>query len=124
MKVSHDFKGRQATLSFDGKPSEAVRSCLKANGFRWSPSGSYWWRSRITGAADVLDSVRRIIDRESGVKLPDAPCWLCKDPNGYFRNRGAATPVWCDACDKKAREDDERRRIAADDFDLANNRSL
>jgi hypothetical protein len=27
-----------------------------------------------------------------------APCWKCGDPNGKFRNLGAATPVWCDAC--------------------------
>lgn len=26
------------------------------------------------------------------------PCWICKDPAGYFRNLGAATPVWCDKC--------------------------
>ena len=22
-------------------------------------------------------------------------------PNGYFRNRGAATPIWCDRCHKE-----------------------
>jgi hypothetical protein len=27
-----------------------------------------------------------------------APCWKCGDPDGKFRNLGAATPVWCDAC--------------------------
>jgi len=26
------------------------------------------------------------------------PCWVCKDPAGKFRNLGAASPVWCDAC--------------------------
>lgn len=27
-----------------------------------------------------------------------APCWDCGDPDGKFRNFGAATPVYCDAC--------------------------
>lgn len=27
-----------------------------------------------------------------------APCWICQDPNGRFRQRGAGTPVWCDKC--------------------------
>lgn len=27
-----------------------------------------------------------------------APCWICGNPAGKFRNLGAATPVWCDAC--------------------------
>jgi len=27
-----------------------------------------------------------------------APCWICKDPAGKFRNMGPATPVWCNAC--------------------------
>lgn len=27
-----------------------------------------------------------------------APCWICKSPDGQFRNLGAATPVWCDTC--------------------------
>lgn len=29
---------------------------------------------------------------------PSAPCWICGNPNGFFRNLGPATPVWCDAC--------------------------
>lgn len=27
-----------------------------------------------------------------------APCWICGDAQGKFRQLGAATPVWCDAC--------------------------
>jgi hypothetical protein len=30
-----------------------------------------------------------------------APCWICADPNGKFRNMGAGAPVWCDACFEK-----------------------
>lgn len=25
-------------------------------------------------------------------------CWVCGSERGLFRNLGAATPVWCDAC--------------------------
>jgi hypothetical protein len=31
-------------------------------------------------------------------KKPDGACWNCKAENGFFRNMGAATPVWCDQC--------------------------
>jgi hypothetical protein len=32
-----------------------------------------------------------------------AECWECKDPNGKLRNYGAATPVYCDACEARIR---------------------
>lgn len=28
-------------------------------------------------------------------------CWICGNPEGRFRNLGAATPVWCDGCNEK-----------------------
>lgn len=31
------------------------------------------------------------------------PCWTCKEP-GRMRNYGAATPVYCDGCDRAHRE--------------------
>ena len=31
-------------LLFDGKPSDAVRAVLKAQGFRWAPSEKAWQR--------------------------------------------------------------------------------
>ena len=37
---------------------------------------------------------------------PDAivgPCWECKSPDGKFRCYGAATPVYCDACESRIR---------------------
>jgi len=39
----------------------------------------------------------------AGPRKPDGPCWICQNPEGFFRNLGAATPVWCDACDKTER---------------------
>lgn len=32
-----------------------------------------------------------------------APCWECKAPEGKFRSYGAATPVYCDACEARIR---------------------
>lgn len=38
-----------------------------------------------------------LTENEQAAKIV-APCWICKAPDGRFRNLGAATPVWCDAC--------------------------
>jgi hypothetical protein len=129
-----DIGGGMVSLAFDGKPSESVRATLKRCSFRWSPSGGYWWRREVGGAADFIAALRLQMDREAGIRRPDGQCWDCKSAPGFFRNYGAATPVRCDACEAKVveaakareaeREADYRRRIAADDFDLANNRSL
>ena len=64
-----------------------------------------------------------------GPKGPDAPCWECKAPEGYFRNLGAATPVWCDACFAKAQANDrwnggEDERAGLKPGTLANDRRL
>lgn len=32
-----------------------------------------------------------------------APCWECKAPEGKFRCYGAASPVYCDACEARIR---------------------
>ena len=53
-----------------------------------------------------------------------APCWICGDPSGRFRNYGAATPVHCDTCHEKnkaaeAAEAEKRRRQYAEDQALA-----
>jgi len=49
----------------------------------------------------------------------------CQSPDGFFRNRGAAPPVWCDACaariaaeEKAAADARDRERKAADWFDM------
>ena len=39
---------------------------------------------------------------------PDGKCWQCGSPDGYFRNLGAATPVWCESCWQP-----ERKKYAA-----------
>jgi len=41
-------------LIFDGKPSEEVRTVLKSNGFKWSPSNSAWQRQLTANAEYAL----------------------------------------------------------------------
>ena len=130
MKFTHCIGGGQVTLKFDGKPPANVLSALKASGFRWSPRSQEWWRQRIAGAADLIGA----IDKMLNPGRPDGACWTCKDPSGRFRYRGAATPVWCDACNAKVlaaeaaaaqdRQDADARHLACDDFDLMNNRCM
>lgn len=104
MNVSAKFNG-QAEFYFDAKPSANIRGALKANGFRWSPSGGYWWRRQVKGAADLLDAIRAMLDREAGIRRPVGACWECKSPDGFFRSWAAATPVLCDACQAKREAD-------------------
>ncbi len=83
------------TVAFDSKPAEPIRAMMKANGFRWVSASGAWYRQRVTGAADFLTALERKC-RPAGT--PDAPCWKCQNPNGFFRRQGAATPVYCDGC--------------------------
>jgi hypothetical protein len=94
-----DFGSQEIT--FDSKPSAEIRSALKANGFRWSPSGGRWYYPgrghRCT--ADFVAALERIERRDLGLPpAPDGECWTCKAPQGFFRHHAAGTPVLCDAC--------------------------
>src|SRR5947209_6112737 len=94
LTFTHSIDRRGVAVRFSDKPDERIRRMLKASGFRWAPSAGLWWRSRVQGAADFIGALERAI----GPRRPDGPCWRCQAPEGYFRNRGAATPVWCDSC--------------------------
>ncbi len=102
MKLTHSIAHGQVTLTFDGKPSERIRSILKANRFRWSPVNRYWWRQSSTGTADLIGAIRKILDKEAGIRRIDGKCWKCKDPEGYLRNHGASAPVLCDDCEEES----------------------
>ncbi len=93
MKYDHIIGGGQVQIMFADKPPEPVRALLKAHGFRWCPSPACWWRRGVTGAADVLAGIDRLLNPDR----PDGACWTCGAP-GRFRNHGAATPVLCDTC--------------------------
>lgn len=96
MKYTHAIARGFVSIRFPEKPPDDVRSILKAHGFRWSPQSAAWWRSRVSGAADVLAAIDKAL---RPADWSDAPCWSCQRP-GRFRNRGAAAPVYCDHCDK------------------------
>ena len=86
--------GSDTRITFPTVPDVRVRACLKAHGFKWSPSASCWWKRGAKGAADVVAA----LDKLMMPRKPDGACWRCQSPEGWFRNRGAASPVWCDAC--------------------------
>jgi len=97
MTMKHHIDGRGVMIEFGEKPPQEVRSVLKRNSFRWSPSAQAWWRRRVAGAADVLCAIDKILEPAR----PDGACWDCGGPDGWFRNRGAATPVLCEACSER-----------------------
>ena len=94
---SNILPGYGVEIKFDAKPPAHVLSALKANGFRWSPGAKAWSRRRIVGVADFLGW----LDKAMHPGRPDGKCWECGDPNGFFRNQGAATPVYCAQCHAK-----------------------
>ena len=47
---------------FDGKPDEATRALLKANGFRWSPSQGAWQRMLNDNGRYAAQKVRDELD--------------------------------------------------------------
>jgi hypothetical protein len=96
--------GPDTRITFPSKPDERVRACLKAHGFQWSPSMGCWWKRGFIGLADIVTA----LDRLTMPRKPDGDCWRCQSPDGYFRNRGAATPVWCDACHAAIKAAEER----------------
>jgi hypothetical protein len=85
---------RDTVIRFPQKPSEEIRSLLKCAGFRWSPTAACWWRRGVQGAADFLAQ----LDKRLHPGHPDGACWRCKSPQGFFRNQGAAAPVYCNRC--------------------------
>jgi hypothetical protein len=84
----------RVSVMFTAKPPDHIRAMLKANGFRWSPQGGFWWRRKVVGIADFLAALERRLNPGK----PDGACWKCRSPNGFFRPQGAATPVYCDGC--------------------------
>jgi hypothetical protein len=92
--------GPDVRIRFSDKPDERMRSMLKAHGFRWSLASGLWWRNRVSGAADFLAALDKVLSP----KRPDGACWRCQSPDGYFRPYGAATPVYCDSCHKAIKE--------------------
>lgn len=116
MSYRHYISNGDVRIRFDAQPSADVRRILKASGFRWSPREGVWWRRRVSGAADVLTAIDKQLHKESGA--PDGKCWKCGEP-GHFRSYGAATPVYCDACEAENRQAREVRDFRPDPIDMA-----
>lgn len=123
-----DFSHGQATFTFDGKPSEEVRGILKRNGFRWSPSCGYWWRRGVPGSVEISEAIHKVENRGK----PDGNCHKCGQP-GRWRQYAARTYLYCDDCNAELTSqwnygppdaDQRARDLAADDFDLMNNRCM
>lgn len=53
-RVAECFEDNRVRVFFDGKPSDAVRDVLKANGFRWSPTSCAWQRMLNAGVVQWL----------------------------------------------------------------------
>ena len=50
LTVTDNVEDNRVQLDFDGKPSEAIRTQLKRNGFRWARSLGVWQRHRSNAA--------------------------------------------------------------------------
>ena len=106
--------GAYFALTFSAKPCERVRGFLKSYGMRWAPASGTWWRGKATGSADIIAALRTVIDQTEGIRRPVGACWVCQSPDGFFRNRGAAAPVWCDACAARIDAEEKAAEAAAD----------
>lgn len=49
-------------FKFDGKPSDEVRSILKSNGFKWSPSRGTWVRSAAGSGSYAMERVKKALE--------------------------------------------------------------
>ncbi len=102
--MKSEFQYGNVFLKFDGKPSEEIRDSMKANRFRWNPREKHWWRNIYSGAADFIAYLHKTLEPNK----PDGKCWGCDEP-GWFRNHGAATPVYCDSCNEAFKNKREAR---------------
>lgn len=57
VRMVEDATDDRLRLIFDGKPSEAVREDLKANGFKWSPKNEAWQRQLTDNAKAAANKV-------------------------------------------------------------------
>ena len=63
-KVIENTDIMRIQIMFDGKPEEAVRNVLKANGFRWAPSQEAWQRQLTTNGKYALKRVLEALQTE------------------------------------------------------------
>ena len=56
-EVAHNAQLNRLQIFFEGKPDEAVRDRLKANGFKWAPTQSAWQRQFTPNAIRALNKL-------------------------------------------------------------------
>jgi hypothetical protein len=87
-----------------------VRKQIKALGGVWNKARQGWLVPDHNAATASALAGQKPAPSEP--RKPVAPCWECKDPNGFFRPYGAATPVYCDSCHAKRRAAEESRYVS------------
>jgi prefoldin subunit 5 len=60
-----DAGENRVMLLFDGKPGEEIRTLLKANGFKWSPTREAWIRGLNNAGIYHASVVRKVLDAQS-----------------------------------------------------------
>jgi len=72
LTVTDNVEDNRVQLDFDGKPSEAIRTQLKRNGFRWARSLGVWQRHRSDWAAHVACEIAQAYYAEQQEAEADA----------------------------------------------------
>lgn len=87
IKWREDPDENRLMLIFPGKPPEATRSILKANGFRWSPTNSAWQRQLNNGARQSAEwAVRQILGKPTASAGAEVAAFI--DPTGGLQAAG------------------------------------
>ena len=68
-KVIENTELMRIQIMFDGKPDEAIRSTLKANGFRWAPSQGAWQRQLTANGKYALKKVIEELQKASDLDV-------------------------------------------------------
>lgn len=63
--LARDIEDNRIRLLFPGKPDEATRTLLKANGFRWSPMAKAWQRQLNTAGEWAAERVLKALAAEA-----------------------------------------------------------
>lgn len=72
VRVVANATGARLQMIFEGKPAEAVRADLKANGFRWAPSEGAWQRHLN---ANGWYAARRVLEAIGAEDFPPICGW-------------------------------------------------
>lgn len=69
--IEDNVEDQRVRLFFDGKPSEEIRTYLKSNGFRWSPSTGSWQRQNTpAGIGLALEFAKKYFPKK---QTPEPP---------------------------------------------------